>query len=549
MKSKKADTIHIDINSHNGKDYHMSGDGVKASEARRFVKASYDETKDAEKDIGGYILDDKLSDKETKVYHDPKTGKTVVVNRGTKGAADWMNNARYGADVLTGNYFNLYNKSDRFQNAKNTQKKAIEKYGKVDTNLGHSQAGIITRKLNKRGLTDDVVNINPATFYDKPKKNETNLRSTYDPVSMFNRGATTIKHDVFNPLKAHSTDFLRHLGDTVVGHGINDMDELKRFIIGFKDKKSINGQGMEHKILDRIVDLSHRIHKHRGKINKGSIIEAYKMLGRGIVKSLDSDNEDVDSDEGTDSESDDDEHMEGGRISRSKKFNKWMKNLGGVAKSVGDYIKPIAKPIFKAGTDMAVRRIAGYGMEGGKISRSKKFNKWMKNLGGVTKSVGDYIAPVAKPIFKAGTDMAVRRIAGYGMDGCGMDAPKRRGRPPKGTITTMPVLTGRKPRMSPPDYAGAGFIDDVIKAAKTPTGKKVTKAVGEYALKKIRGHGFIDDVVKAAKTPTGKKVTKAVGDYALKKITGKGTGRMVKGSPEAKAFGERMKALRASKRG
>ena len=88
-----------------------------------------------------------------------------------------------------------------------------------------------------------------------------------------------------------------------------------------------------------------------------------------------------------------------------------------------------------------------------------------------------------------------------------------------------------------------------MKAAKTPTGKKVTKAVGEYALKKIKGHGFIEDVVKAAKTPTGKKVTKAVGDYALKKITGKGAGRMVKGSPEAKAFGERMKALRASKRG
>jgi hypothetical protein len=185
----------------------VKGGAVEASQVKDFVESSYKNNKEAKENIGDYKLDKQLSTRESKVYHDPKTNKTVVANRGTKGSKDWANNALYGADVLTGNLFHFYDKSDRMKKAEKVQEEAIKKYGKVDSNIGHSQSGIITRKLNDKNKTGEIININPASFYEKPKKNEHNYRSTFDPVSYFSRGATTIKDYTINPLKAHSTSF------------------------------------------------------------------------------------------------------------------------------------------------------------------------------------------------------------------------------------------------------------------------------------------------------------------------------------------------------
>jgi hypothetical protein len=44
-----------------------------------------------------------------------------------------------------------------------------------------------------------------------------------------------------------------------------------------------------------------------------------------------------------------------------KKFQKWTSALGDVAKSVGEYIKPVAKPILEAATQEAVKNIHAYG--------------------------------------------------------------------------------------------------------------------------------------------------------------------------------------------
>jgi len=204
----------------------MKGGKVKTLEVKKFVESSYKDKKTAPKKIGDYILDEKLSNKKVKVYHDPKHDKTVVANRGTASTiSDWTNNLRYGADVATGNVFNLYNKSDRFQQAKKTQKEALRKYGKVDTNIGHSQSGVITRKLNEKGLTNQVININPAGFFETPKKNEYSYRSTFDPVSSFTTGAKTASDFILNPIKAHSSEFLNTYHKKYLGGSI---DELKQ---------------------------------------------------------------------------------------------------------------------------------------------------------------------------------------------------------------------------------------------------------------------------------------------------------------------------------
>lgn len=186
----------------------LKGGAVSAEDTKKFIESSYKSKGQADANISNFDLDKELSNDTAKVYHDKNSNKTIVVNRGTKGTKDWANNAKYGFDVLTHNVFNTYGKSDRYKEAQKTQKEAIKKYGKVDENIGHSQGAVITRKLNDEGLTKEVININPASFYEKPKKNEYNYRSTFDPISMFSKGTTTIKDYTLNPLKAHSTSFL-----------------------------------------------------------------------------------------------------------------------------------------------------------------------------------------------------------------------------------------------------------------------------------------------------------------------------------------------------
>lgn len=204
----------------------LKGGSVVASDVSKFVEASYQKPKEATEQIGDFILDKDLSTRKAKVYHDPKTNKTIVANRGTTGTvSDWTNNLRYGADLATGNLFNFYENSDRMKQAEKVQKEAIKKYGSVDTNIGHSQSGIITRNLNKEGLTGEVININPASFFEKPKKNEKTYRSTYDPVSIFSKGATTLKGSL-NPLKAHSTSFIKKSSKLLGGK-----KEAKQFLI------------------------------------------------------------------------------------------------------------------------------------------------------------------------------------------------------------------------------------------------------------------------------------------------------------------------------
>ena len=110
------------------------------------------------------------------------------------------------------------------------------------------------------------------------------------------------------------------------------------------------------------------------------------------------------------------EHNQGLRGSGPKglkKFEKWTA-------AIGDFLKPVAKPILSAATDAAVKNINAYGdaaasqasvgsgkKRGGGPKGLKKFKKW-------TAAIGDFLEPVAKPILSAATDAAVKNINAYG---------------------------------------------------------------------------------------------------------------------------------------
>lgn len=198
-KGKKSDELNEAIEA--------VGSGLQADEVKHFVNASYEKKGTAPTDINGYQLDKDLSNGQAKVYHNPETGKTIVANRGTQGTLqDWANNVAY----LTG----MYDKTGRWKNAQRTQDEAIKKYGKVDTNVGHSQSGVITRKLNALGKTGEVINVNPASLGEKQKENETVVKSGFDPVSIFQPKDIrniTIKAQSYNPFTEHSGNILGRL--------------------------------------------------------------------------------------------------------------------------------------------------------------------------------------------------------------------------------------------------------------------------------------------------------------------------------------------------
>lgn len=201
----------------------MNGSGRTAKEIKEFLKASY-KNKPPET-IDGWVLDKQLSKDTAKVYYKPQTGEAVVVHRGTKGTADWGNNLAYivGAYELT----------PRFKKGKSVQDKAEKKYNKknIDT-IAHSQGSIIARKVGAD--TRSVINVNPAYTFEKPSKNEYNIRSSSDVVSgLYAPVAKSRKlmypkyskqHDITIPSKnitdikgEHSYNILERLGDTEIG--------------------------------------------------------------------------------------------------------------------------------------------------------------------------------------------------------------------------------------------------------------------------------------------------------------------------------------------
>lgn len=218
--------------------YSLEGKGLNTNDVKGFIDASYTPT--TENRVGDFELDKQLSTRKAQVYHNPKTNEVVVNNRGTAPTiADWTNNLAY----VTG----FYDKTGRMKQAEKVQRKAIAKYGKVDVNVGHSQGGIITRKLNEKGLTKEVINLNPASMFEKQKKNEYVIRSSRDVVSglqsinpFSKKKNTKVVKGIYNPIKEHGTDLLSRMGNVFVGKGVTDNElnnyELDDFMEHFKIK-------------------------------------------------------------------------------------------------------------------------------------------------------------------------------------------------------------------------------------------------------------------------------------------------------------------------
>ena len=239
----------------------ISGRAVSSKHIKKFIDASYD--KNPSKNIDQYNIDEELSNEHAKTYHDPKTGHTVVVHRGTSGASDWLNNLSYG--------LGRYKKTDRYKTGKDIQNKANEKYGAENiSTLGHSQGAILARELGKGGK--EVITLNPAYMGEKEGDNEHTIRSSSDVVSglkNYLKGGndTTIKSkNPFNILGEHSSDILDRMNpDQMIGNGLNE-DMLKHLVSHITDPK----EKLDKRDAKQAKQLINKITMKGGAITKGS---------------------------------------------------------------------------------------------------------------------------------------------------------------------------------------------------------------------------------------------------------------------------------------
>jgi hypothetical protein len=184
----------------------LEGGAISGKELKKLTAASYTKGKARPRQIGDFVLDSALTTREASVYHNPTTGEAVVSLRGTQGASDWLNNAALGVG--------LYKSTGRYARGKDTQQKVNAKYGKNNVlTTSHSQSGALAHELNKEGLVNKSVEVNPArTPFQTVMKNEQIVKSSLDPVSIFvpkNKNVKVIPARTYNPISEHSAKIIR----------------------------------------------------------------------------------------------------------------------------------------------------------------------------------------------------------------------------------------------------------------------------------------------------------------------------------------------------
>lgn len=196
--------------------HESKGGKLSVRELQGLLKASY---KKDEKAVDGFIKDEKLSSKTSKVYVNPETGQTVVAHRGTSGFSDWLNNAVYATTGQAG-----YKMTPRYKEAERVQHAAQKKYGKDNvTTIGHSQGGLQAELLGKN--SKEILTLNKATvpFGNTSHENQYDIKSSRDIVSSLN----PFQHNPFAPKKGHDIIIPAKSSNPLTEHNIEVLERLE----------------------------------------------------------------------------------------------------------------------------------------------------------------------------------------------------------------------------------------------------------------------------------------------------------------------------------
>lgn len=196
----------------------VMGGKLSVSHLKGLLNASYD---NKAKEIDGFVKDDSLSSKTSKVYYNPNTGQTVVAHRGTSGFTDWLNNAVFAVGGTR-----AYKMTPRFKEAEKVQHQAEAKYGKdkVST-IGHSQGGLQAELLGHN--SHEIITLNKATkpFANTTHENQYDIRTEKDIVSHLNPFQYI---NPFQPKQGHDIIIPSKSNNLLTEHGIETLERLER---------------------------------------------------------------------------------------------------------------------------------------------------------------------------------------------------------------------------------------------------------------------------------------------------------------------------------
>ena len=234
----------------------IEGKAISAKILKKALTNSYGKSNKKE-GFDGYEPVNRLTDRQAQVYHNPKTGHTIVAHRGTQGIKDVFTDLAYA----TTGY-----KSGRFKKAERIQKEAEKQFGSQNVStVGHSLGSLLSSEVGKN--SKEIINYNkPITPFGRRRDNEYVVKTSNDQFSWFHRPKQdsknkTIKSKSVNPLHEHSIDRLDALQpDEVIGKGLK-VKELKS-IIKDHNKKS----------------KSHLKVKGYGKMKKAELLQAVQNI-------------------------------------------------------------------------------------------------------------------------------------------------------------------------------------------------------------------------------------------------------------------------------
>jgi len=158
------------------------------------LKKSYASNKEAKDELlkYNYVLDEKLSSHNQKVFYNPKTKKLLMAVAGTHNFRDVITDVRLGLGGIKD--------TNRYKEAKKILEKARKRYPSAAENVdivGHSLGAQVSSKIAKN--KDNVITYNKgSTVGEISRLNEKSYRTAGDVVSLFAPETETLPRETTN---------------------------------------------------------------------------------------------------------------------------------------------------------------------------------------------------------------------------------------------------------------------------------------------------------------------------------------------------------------
>ena len=178
----------------------------------------YKDKKKKSKNLGGYVMDEQLSNKHYQTYYDPKDKILLFNITGTHNAADWLTNIKLATGIG-------YKESSRYKQSHAALRNAKQKYGINNATLtAHSQGGLTANYISSKG--DKVITLDKATTLGgKSREGSKDYRTNGDVVSLL----ASTRHNTIN-LKNTNKQTGNIVYDTLQAHDIKNIKNEKLFV-------------------------------------------------------------------------------------------------------------------------------------------------------------------------------------------------------------------------------------------------------------------------------------------------------------------------------